>query len=52
VQIEVQAETEMMIPDTLRRLAKAIEDLKEYVVWFPPTHSSSSSVMSNTHSLA
>ncbi len=32
LQVEVQAETEVMIPDTMRRLAKAVDDLRGYVV--------------------
>lgn len=46
-QVEVQAETEAMIPDTMRRLAKGVEDLKGFLVrgpaprlawtaWHPP----------------
>jgi hypothetical protein len=31
LQVEVQAETEVMIPDTMRRLAKAIEDLRGFI---------------------
>jgi tubulin-specific chaperone A len=30
-QVEVQGESEMMIPDTMRRLAKGIEDLAGFV---------------------
>jgi tubulin-specific chaperone A len=30
-QVEVQGETEMMIPDTQRRLVKAVGDLKEFL---------------------
>jgi hypothetical protein len=29
--VEVQGETEVMIPDTMRRLAKGIEDLQAFV---------------------
>jgi hypothetical protein len=32
VQIEVQGETEAIIPDTMRRLQMAVEDLRQYVV--------------------
>jgi len=30
-QVEVQGESEMMIPDTMRRLAKGVEDLQGFV---------------------
>jgi tubulin-specific chaperone A len=30
-QVEVQGESEMMIPDTMRRLAKGVEDLQGYL---------------------
>ena len=30
--MEVQAETEVMIPDTMRRLAKAVDDLRGFIV--------------------
>lgn len=32
LQVEVLSETEIMIPDTMRRLAKGIEELKDFLV--------------------
>ncbi len=31
VQVEVLGETEVMIPDTMRRLAKGIDDLRSFI---------------------
>jgi len=33
--VEVQAETEVMIPDTMRRLERAVDELHEFVVSAP-----------------